>query len=158
MTHAATQHGFSLIEMILSIVIIASLAAVAAPRFFGLSEFEERVGFDGTQSALRYAQKLAVATGCGVQVTVSGNTYTLNQEPGCTGGVYSLDVPNPATGGSTYTGSPPTGISLTSDVSPFRFDALGRATNGSGTTTDVNLTVGSRSLKVEGETGFVHVP
>jgi hypothetical protein len=35
-------------------------------------------------------------------------------------------------------------------------DALGRALNSGGTVTDVTVTVGSRTLSIVGETGFVY--
>lgn len=150
-----SQDGFTLVEAVLVIAILGALAAVSAPRFFGTREFEEAVFLDQTNSALRYAQKLAVATGCEVQVTIAGNAFTLRQQPACTGGGFTQDVIDPATGASSYSRSAPTGVSLTSDVSPFVFDALGRARDGVGTVTDVLVSVGPRSLRVVGETGFV---
>ncbi len=84
--------GFTLTELVVTIAILGALALVSAPRFFGTREFDDRFFFDDTWNALRHAQKLAVATGCGVQVTVAANAYALHQQPGCSGASYTLDV------------------------------------------------------------------
>lgn len=147
--------GFTLIEIVLALVILAILAGTAAPRFFEQSTFDERVFRDTAVTAIRYAQKLAVVTGCEVQVTVASNAYTLNQRSACSSGAYTQDVPQPGTGESDYTQTAPTGIGFTSDVTPLVFDALGRAQTGAGVVTDVNVTVGTRSIAIEGETGLV---
>jgi MSHA pilin protein MshC len=150
--------GFTLTELVVTIAILGALALVSAPRFFGTREFDDRFFFDDTWNALRHAQKLAVATGCDVQVTIAAGAYALHQQPGCSGASYTLEVHHPGTGASGYSRSAPGGISLGSDVSPFIFDGLGRARDTSGTVTDVSLTVGSRSLQIAGETGFVYTP
>lgn len=53
--------GFTLVEMVAILVIIGVLAVAALPRFFDRTDFDTRGFFDATQSALRYAQKTAVA-------------------------------------------------------------------------------------------------
>jgi MSHA pilin protein MshC len=53
--------GFTLIELIVTLIMIGILAAVAAPRFFGTHGFEERGFHDEVLFALRFAQKAAVA-------------------------------------------------------------------------------------------------
>jgi MSHA pilin protein MshC len=150
--------GFTLTELVVTIAILGALALVGAPRFFGTREFDDRFFFDDTWNAMRHAQKLAVATGCGVQVTIAASSYALHQQPACSGASYTLDVQHPGTGASSYARSAPGGITLSSDISPFIFDGLGRAVDPSGTVTDVSLTVGSRTLQVAGETGFVYTP
>jgi len=150
-----SSRGFTLIEIVLALVIMAILAGSAAPRFFEQSAFADRVFRDTAITALRYAQKLAIVTGCEVQVTVGSNTYTLNQRSACSTGAYIQDVPHPGTGESDYTQTAPSGMSFASDVSPMVFDALGRARTGGGVVTDVNVTVGARSIVIEGETGLV---
>ncbi|WP_417791787.1 prepilin-type N-terminal cleavage/methylation domain-containing protein [Stutzerimonas xanthomarina] len=63
------QRGFTIVELILVIVIIGILAAVVGPRFFDNRDFDERFYFEEVLSAVRYAQKLAVASGCYIQVS-----------------------------------------------------------------------------------------
>jgi len=62
--------GFTIVELIMVIIIIGFLAAVVGPRFFIKSNFDERFYYEELLSALRYAQKLAVAGGCPIQVDV----------------------------------------------------------------------------------------
>jgi MSHA pilin protein MshC len=146
------------VELVLVLVVIGILAGVAGPRFFGRAEFDERLFFDDARSALRYAQKLAVATGCEVRVSIAANAYGLAQQSTCSGGAFDQPVVHPGTGAPSYANTAPAGVALTSDVNPFRFDSLGRARDAGGGTTDVTVTVGTRTLLVEGETGFVRSP
>ncbi len=157
--HDALLHSaFTLVELLLVLVIIGSISVVAAPRFMPAGGFAERSYFDDTQAAIRYAQKLAVATGCSVQISISSDVYSLAQQTSCGSGSYDQSVAHPGTGAADYDGDPPAGVALTSDVNPFSFDALGRTLNGSGSVSSVNLSVGTRSIVVAGETGLVYVP
>jgi MSHA pilin protein MshC len=151
-----SREGFSLIELVVVLSILAVIVAVTAPRFVGMGEINERFFFNDTLSAVRYAQKLAVATRCGVQVTIAANTYTLNLQDGCAGSNYTTAVPDPTTGASGYSNTAPSGVSLSSTLSPIRFDALGRALNSGGSVTSATITVGALNIAVVGESGFVH--
>lgn len=137
------------------IVLLGILSATALPKFFDVSSYQQQAFFDDTLSAVRYAQKLAVATGCKVQVSINANTYVLNRPADrsqCLSNVavFSLPVRNPATGETSYTHSE-SGVSLTSNSATFYFDALGRAS------ADVLLTVaGVKTITVVRDTGFVY--
>ena len=72
-----TSRGFSLIELIVVIVLMAILVGVAAPRFFGQGAFEAPAYARELASAARYAQKLAVVSGCPVDFTVGAGGYAL---------------------------------------------------------------------------------
>jgi MSHA pilin protein MshC len=151
----AVQQGFTLIELVMVIVLLGILSATALPKFFNVSSYQERAFFDDTLSAVRYAQKLAVATGCKVQVSISANTYTLNSPANrsqctSTSPTYSLAIRHPGTGETSYTHSE-SGVTLTSTPTTFTFDGLGRAS------ADVLLTVaGSKTIAVVRDTGFVY--
>lgn len=149
------QIGFTLVELVMVIVLLGVLSATALPKFFEQNTFAERAFFDDTLNAVRYAQKLALATGCRVQVSIASNSYTLTRQGTSTstscpsGSTYTLAVSHPSSG-SNYTGSE-SGITLSSTVSAFYFNPLGTSSN------DVTLTVnGSRTIKVIAETGFVY--
>ncbi len=58
------EAGYSLVELVLVIVILATIGVLAGPRFFNNDAFAERGYYDELASALRYAQKVAVASGC----------------------------------------------------------------------------------------------
>ena len=155
MDSAAGNAGFTIIEAVLVITIIGILAFTGS-RFFGQLGFDERFFLDDALGAVRYAQKLAVATGCQVQVTISGGAYTLKLQNACSGSTFTTDVQHPGTGASSYTGSAPPGVTFTSTTSPVIMDALGRALNSGGAVTNVTLTLGTRTISIVGETGFVY--
>lgn len=138
------------------IVLLGILSATALPKFFAVSSYQQQAFFDDTLNAVRYAQKLAVATGCNVQVSISANAYVLKQPDvrnHCLSNSpadFTLLARHPGTGEASYTHSE-TGVSLTSNPATFYFDALGRAS------ADVQLTVaGIKIIAVVGDTGFVY--
>jgi MSHA pilin protein MshC len=156
--------GFTLVELVVTIGLAGILAVVAIPRFFDQQAFRERGFYDEALSAARYAQKLAVATGCQVQLTVGGGTYTLSQRqlggppPDCNNIANPFTVPvvhpgNPAAG---FTGTAPSDVNFTMidtntslAATTVFFHALGVA---SGNRT---VTVGSRTFQIIGTTGYV---
>ena len=150
--------GVTLVEMVLVLVILGILSALAAPRFFSRSGFQESFFFQDSLAALRYAQKLAVASGCQVQVTISASDYVLVQRASCQTGAFDQPVANPGTGEAAYTNQAPSGTPLASSVNPIIFDSLGRALDASLSVADATVTVGSQSIEVVGETGFVFDP
>jgi MSHA pilin protein MshC len=62
--------GFTLVELIMTMVIVGVLAAVVAPRFFDNNVFQERGTADQIRAALRYGQKIAVAQRRQITVTI----------------------------------------------------------------------------------------
>jgi MSHA pilin protein MshC len=151
---AACEEGFTIVELVVTLVVVAILAAVAAPRFLSVSEMNADLFRTELLAALRYAQRLSVATGCGVQVQLTASSYTLTQQTGCAGSAWTQAVVDPSTNGATYVRSAPNGVALSSSVNPLRFDALGRATNSTGTVTSATVSVGARTISVIGESGF----
>jgi MSHA pilin protein MshC len=140
--------GFTLIELILVIVVLSILSATALPRFFNNQGFNERVLFDDTLNAVRYAQKLAVATGCTTRFTVSANSFTVLREDACGSGLFAskLVAFHPATAAG-YTGSQ-SGVTLTATQANTTFNALGEADTGN------TITIGNRQITIVAATGF----
>lgn len=100
--------GFTLIELIAVTLLISILGVVAFARLGSYDAIEEKAFYDDTVNAVRYAQKLAVSTGCEVQVTLSANGYALHQrQTDCNTGPYTRNVLNPANRSSAYQNSNP---------------------------------------------------
>ena len=155
-----SSQGFTMVELIVVMVLIGTIGVVLGPRFFGQTGFNERFFRNDALSAIRYAQKLAVATGCQVRVSFTANSYSLKLQDGtpCAGSSFTTDVIHPGSGDSSFSNTAPNGVTVSSDVSPLTFDGLGRALNSSGTVTDATITVGSLQALVVGESGFAYAP
>jgi len=154
----SAQHGFTLVEIVLTLVILGILASVAGPRFFDLSAFNERGFYDEVLSAVRYAQKYAISSGCEVQFSVITNTYTLNQRnTNCTTGTFTLPVYNPGTHQPGFTGNAPSGVTLSMNpVSTIVFNAQGFIPAQSNAS--VTISTGGRTITVIGGSGFAKTP
>ena len=138
--------------------VVGIVAGVVAPRFFETQGFQERFFTEEIRSGMTYAQKLAVASGCPAQVTFTATSFQVTQRTLCTSGPFTAPVPDPGTGASGFLGTAPPGITLVTSLTPVIFDALGRATNTTGTPTDVTITVGTWTIQAVGETGHVFTP
>jgi len=103
--------GFTMIELIVVIVLMAILAAFAMPRFFGRGDFEGPAFAQELASAARYAQKLAVVSGCPVELRVIATGYSLFQPVTPCGGAMTRAVLHPGSG-SAFAATVPAGVSV----------------------------------------------
>ena len=153
----ARNAGFTVIELVFVIVIIGVLGAIAGPRFFNNSAFSERAYYDELAVAVRYAQRVAVASGCRVRVNLTATTYNLSQQTALGGHCDSADssfpVPVLLSNGQTASGVAPSGITAAPAI-VIIYDALGRTNLGS----DQAITVGPWSLLIEAESGLAVTP
>lgn len=161
---SARQRAFTLIELVAVLVIVGVLAVVAIPRFFDRATFDERAFYDQVLSAIRYAQKTAIAQHRIVCVNFPANNQlvlTYGNDTNCgnalanpSGQAYLQDIK---------------GIVFSPLPTRFSFDCLGRPRNGVavGQCTDlIGVSTANQTVKVqnmpvitiERETGYVHSP
>ena len=148
------QAGFTLIELIITILVIGILAVIAYPRLSN-SETEAAVFHQQVLNAARYAHQLSVQTGCDVQLDVdaAADSYALRLRNGASGqscgaGGFAVAVRDPVSG-NAYTSSAPSGVDITGGLTTV-FDSLGRPSAGG------VITVAGRSITIEAGTGYVH--
>lgn len=130
------QRGFTLVELVTTLVIMGILAAVTLPRFFDNDAFRERGYTDEVASALRYAQRIAVASQCRVRVTVNAANYSAMQQAACAN-AGAWNVPVRRLDGTNLTGVAPQGVVLAPAITMVTFDASGAVA------ADAAMTVGT---------------
>jgi MSHA pilin protein MshC len=149
------ETGFTIIELVAVMVIAGIIAAIAAPRFIGVDAFEARGSYGTLASALRYAQKTAIAQRRNVYAAVNTSTRTvcLGYTSNCSNAVI-----DPATQ-AAYSKTLSNNVTITASTTPIGFDGLGRPLpNAVATFTIQNNVVPSestRTITVEAETGYV---
>lgn len=106
----AQQTGFTLIELVTTIIIVGVLGSVSIPRMFDNQTFAQRGYIDELASSLRYAQKIAIASECEVTITLTAGNYVGMQRAACGGGAWN--VPVSRVDGSLLSGAAPANIAL----------------------------------------------
>jgi MSHA pilin protein MshC len=146
------MRGFTMVELIMVIVIAGILAAVVGPRFFDRRVFDERLFYEETVAALRYAQKLAVASACRTQVTLTSGGYDVRRDASCGTGnspAFSAAVQAPD-GRSQYVSEDvPAGVNIVTNGFPVVFDSLGL------TSAAAQATIGTFTITVAAGSGLV---
>jgi len=155
-----TQRGFTLGELIIVLVITGILAAVAIPRLFDKSGFASRGARDFVASALRYAQKSAVAMRRNVCVTVGTTSVTMTYAAAAgSAATCSANVVNPATGLPYSSTVYEQGATVSASTS-LAFDALGRPLSAAlaplTAAQTITVTGYPTVVTIEPETGYVH--
>ena len=148
------MRGFSLIELITCVIVLALLAALAGPRFVDTQPFNERGYADELAAALRYAEGVAVATGCNVQVTINFAGYNAAQRAPAAGntcalaGAYTTQVVR--ADGSPLSGAPPSNANVAA-AGTIVFASSGAVAN----PPPPAFVVGSFTLSVDQASGFI---
>ncbi len=151
------SRGYTLVELVTVIVILGILAAFAVPRFADHQVFEERGFYEEVVAALRYGQKIAVGSGCPVQVSIDASGYALAQQAAlgnrCDPGDSTWAVPVLLPDGFAAAGTTPAGVTL-GPVVTYQLDGLGQTDLGA----DLTVSIGSSSLIVQAQSGYVLTP
>lgn len=158
-----TNSGYTLVELVAVMVILGVLAVAALPRFTGVRVFAERGFFEEALAAVRYARKLAVASGCNIEVRVDAAARTLRVgRYGAAGDCTDRSVPAvpvrwPGEDRAMVLNAPDA-VVFSADRA-FYFDAIGRPRDvGGALITDpaqLAFDIGPRRLQVVPETGLV---
>ena len=144
------QRGFTLVELIMTMVIIGILAVAVAPRFLGVSVFQSRGFADQVQASLRYAQKEAIAQHQFVCVAFTGNSVTLS-----IGTTAACGTPLLSPTGGPYAITAPAGITFAAVPTSFSFNALGQPIPNP---PPIYISGATNAITIEAETGYVHSP
>ena len=147
--------GFSIFELVIVIVLLSILSVYALSSFFDQDEIAARGFFDDTVNAVRFAQKLAISTGCDVQVVTVEAGYSLLQSSTCTADDFANPVVNPANRGNNYQNlNAPGDFDLTPATS-ITFNARGILDSGIDVPFTITDGVTTYSFNVDGQTGLV---
>ncbi|MBI5921059.1 MAG: type II secretion system protein [Betaproteobacteria bacterium] len=177
------QHGFTLVELVVVMIVIAILAVAVVPRFSLLSGFDE-VGYrDKVKATLEFARKAAVAQRRYVCVTKNGNGLVLTRDlrdpdpltfasvtaatcPNAGSSQVTLPAPDTAACGGATAGNEicapanSTSITLSAPATLLIFNPLGQPSSTANcSTTNFCYTVtgtDAYTITVEAETGYVH--
>lgn len=141
-------HGFTFVELIVTILIVGILSAYIAPRFFSTSTFEQRATSDEIISAIRRAQQLSMTRGESYQFVLTASNYTVQKADG-------TDIRHPD--GSATSLKEFHDKNFTASAITIRFDSLGQPFDTLGNPlSTTNIAIGDVTITVEQETGYAH--
>ncbi|MCY7307481.1 MAG: type II secretion system GspH family protein [Rhodoferax sp.] len=147
-------NGFTLIELIMVLTLVGTLAVVVGPRIFATDGFDARGFHDETLAMLRYAQKSAIAqrrpvcvvfAARNAQLKIDADRSSATGAAGCEG-----DLTGPrgdAPGSITARGS----VQYQAVPATVRFDGLGQALTGQ----TIQVVGAANTITVEAVTGYV---
>lgn len=149
----AKNAGFTLIELIITMVLIGILAVNVLPGMFDQTAFFARGFKDETLALLRYAQKSAIAQHRTVCVAFTSTTASLTIAAAADSTSCNINLSS-ITGAGSATITAKSGVKYATTPSGFNFDALGR----SNAAQNIQIQVVSTSspIIIETDTGYIH--
>lgn len=149
------KRGFTLIEIITVLVIVAIVSAVVISRGTGTDSADLQAEVDTLKGHLRYAQYLAMNDISPVKwgIQVSGQSYTLVRNLNGDGTTFDNPYSIPSESSATRSIAPVTATALN-----VLFDQWGSPYNAStklNSAATITLTPGPQSITINPETGFI---
>ena len=155
--------GFTLVELVVTLVVLGILAVTVMPRFADKDLFEQRGFYDQLKASLQFARKAAIAKRRYVCVRFTGGDASFSVDlrapesslsfcDGVAGHEADLKLPtvDKKCTAANKICSPPSVTSLAAVSTTLVFDALGRTAAASFAVS------GQADISIEGETGYVH--
>lgn len=146
--------GFTLTELVITLVIVAALSVFVLPRL-NIAGFDSYSLRQEVVNSLRYAQKIAGASRCPVRVELSTDEVRVvvgkNDDDDC--GNEGDSFSHPARGGD-YIIEPERSARLQGDLADVTFDSRGEFTPGDGSDQTITFS-GGGSVTVVAGTGYV---
>jgi MSHA pilin protein MshC len=155
------SRGFTLVELIVTMVIIGIMAIAVVPRFDIITGFDA-VGYaDQLKSVLRYGQKSALAHRRAIIVDFSGDTPTLayTAESSCVLTPPNMTYPTALRPRGNSTSLPVAKIGTTDTDEWICFNTMGKPFVKDLTALSATLTISitdASAISIEPETGYVH--
>jgi MSHA pilin protein MshC len=144
--------GFTLIELIVTVLLVSIVAVIALPRFGDNSEFNNRTFHDEVIATLQYAQKKAIASRRNVCVAFTANTVTLTSAAADgDAAACTLNLTSPS-GATPYVITARSQAAFSPTPANFQFDDEGRPSGGGQV---IQVDGHSSSITVWQETGYV---
>jgi MSHA pilin protein MshC len=157
------QHGFTLIELVIIIVLLAIIAAVAIPRMGDVTSMKAAATAEKLKSDIRYAQELAMTQNRSYRVYLNsgpapnpGYAVVYDTSGGAwTSFGYAQDPTGKGNLSVTLNSGDYTGVTASLSAGSYiAFNSLGRPTTGGGTT--ITVSPGGYTMTVSAETGAVN--
>lgn len=151
--HMRLHRGFTLVELITTMIVLGILAAYAIPKFGGRHGFESRGFADQLLALLQDARRTAISQHRIICVSASGSSVTVTRAAKATDATCDGAMPNPHASGNYELPVPPA-VAAFVPARSVNFDSLGRPSG------DLVFAVigeeGNFSLTIEAETGYAH--
>jgi len=159
------QHGFTLIELVVIIVLLAILAAVAIPRLGDVASTKAAATAAKIKSDIRYAQELAMTRNRSYRVyfnsapaPASGYAVVNDANNNGAWGEAGEFAPDPSGKGNlsvTLNSGDYAGVTASLSAGSYiSFNSLGRPTTGGGAT--ITMSPGGYTITIFAETGAVN--
>jgi len=125
---AWAERGFTLVELVVTMIVVGILAVAVVPRFADRAGFDARGFHDGVLAVLRYGQKAAVAQRRSVCVAFGAGSVSL-RIASVWGGACDTDLAGPD-GSKPYAVAALTGSGFVAQPADFTFLPSGVASAG----------------------------